>query len=793
MFRLLFISSLFHYACRTEIKVSEPSDDITVIYDQDGDGYNSDDDCDDQNADVNPNEQEICDGIDNNCNDEVDENTTTTFYPDEDGDGFGDSSLPEEHCNAPEGYVPIGNDCDDQNPIVYTGNNELCDGIDNNCDGQIDEDVGDIYFQDLDGDGYGDSSNSELLCSLQSGYVLDSTDCNDNNDTVHPDAPEFCDNIDNDCDEIIDEESSFTFYIDNDADGYGSLDSVIEGCQIPTGYTTNSDDCDDNNANINPSITEVCDGLDNNCNTIIDSDAVDITTYYIDNDADGFGDSSTMQTSCSVLSGYANNADDCNDLDPLQNPSEAEICDSIDNDCDGDIDDNDSNIQNQPTWYLDADSDGYGQDTTTITSCIQPASYESASGDCDDFDAQINPNATETCDAIDNNCDGQIDEGVQPLWYYDADGDGYGVLSATTRACSLPSGYANNPDDCDDLETTVYPSAPEICDYLDNDCNGQVDENVMNTWYLDADGDGFGNSSSYIDSCTSPSTVYIAADGDCNDLIDTIFPGAPLGCDGTDNDCDGAIDNDADGDGYSDSTCGGDDCNDNDITVQPDNLGLCALGIDCLDIYDQGFTTTGSYYIDGDGFNSGDDPEEVWCEQTEYGGGWTLIASNSPFNSIWAESNIRDNSTFGTIGSGDYKANAFSTVVFNDVMFTDGIYFAVYEAVSTGGMSWIDFSLSVGYYTCGSSVYWPMTMGNLNGQYLCDTNLYIHPIDEDGGANSSCNVNGQWTDNASGPAWSTYNNNGCPLDDPSGSTFISLASGSRLPWSTAQPLQFYVR
>ena len=210
---------------------------------------------------------------------------------------------------------------------------------------------------------------------------------------------------------------------------------------------------------------EICDGIDNNCNGWTDDQDPSLqggSTYYLDADGDAHGNSNVAQQSCTQPSGYVLDNTDCDDSEALRNPSAPEICDGIDNDCDELTDDDVPSIQAQPSWYLDADGDGYGYDNTTVNSCAQPPSYELATGDCDDFDVNINPSASEVCDGLDNNCDGQIDEGVQSLWYYDADGDGYGSNGATTSSCTEPSGYADNPDDCDDLENTVYPNAAEI-------------------------------------------------------------------------------------------------------------------------------------------------------------------------------------------------------------------------------------------------------------------------------------------------------------------------------------------
>jgi len=128
-----------------------------------------------------------------------------TYYKDQDGDGYGDQSLSVVGCPAPAGFVLDDTDCDDSNANINPGVMEICDGIDNNCNGQIDEDLLIDYFADADGDGYGDPGNSVAACNPPSGFITDNTDCNDADDAVYPGAAEVCDGLDNDCNGLIDE------------------------------------------------------------------------------------------------------------------------------------------------------------------------------------------------------------------------------------------------------------------------------------------------------------------------------------------------------------------------------------------------------------------------------------------------------------------------------------------------------------------------------------------------------------------------------------------------------------
>ena len=128
------------------------------------------------------------------------------------------------------------------------------------------------------------------------------------------------------------------------------------------------------------------------------------------------------------------------------------------------------------TYYRDADEDGYGNANQSALAMFQPDGYVTDSGDCDDDDASIHPDATETCNEIDDDCDGQVDEGVQTTYYRDADEDGFGTADDTIQACEPPTGYITDNTDCDDDDDTVHPGANEINDNIDNNCDGEIDE-----------------------------------------------------------------------------------------------------------------------------------------------------------------------------------------------------------------------------------------------------------------------------------------------------------------------------
>jgi len=331
-----------------------------------------------------------------------------------DGDGHVDESIGCEGCD----------DCNDADATVFPGAEEICDGQDNTCDGNLG-----ALEVDADGDNF-------MLCE---------GDCNDNNVAQNPSVAEQCDGLDNDCDGSLSADE-----IDSDSDTYTGCDG----------------DCEEGVPTVNPGVAEICDGYDTDC-----SNAGAIPADEVDNDGDGYFEcngecddanpAANPGQTVELCDGFDTDCDeetvadpdeldvdgdgvfacngDCDDGQPLSFPGNPEVCDFIDNDCDGVV----------PANEVDGDGDGSAD-------CV----------DCDDTDPSIYPGAPDVCDAtLDNDCDSVTDPNE-----VDDDGDS----------------FTDCAGDCDDADAAINPSATEVCDGLDNDCSGAP----LATETFDSDGDG---------------------------------------------------------------------------------------------------------------------------------------------------------------------------------------------------------------------------------------------------------------------------------------------------------------
>jgi hypothetical protein len=534
-------------------------------------------------------------------------------------------------------------DCDDGDASIHPDAEEVCDEIDNDCDGVVDDSVTTDFYQDGDGDGFGDPAAVLAACAIPDGYAVAGDDCDDTSDETHPGAPERCDEADNDCDGVVDEDLAEIWYADNDADGFGDPADALDTCDPPTGYVANGDDCDDTADAAFPGGDEICDNLDNDCDGFTDEDdALDALTWFADVDGDGYGDATSSTTACTVPSGFVDDDQDCDDGNFDVRPDAQEVCDTVDNDCDALIDDLDDSVDTATgsAWYDDTDADGYGDAAAVTWACVSPSGTVADATDCDDTAVAVHPTATETCNSVDDDCDGLVDDADSGVdlstgtsFYADTDADGYGDAAAATVACDTPSGHVSDATDCDDAAASVHPGATEVCNSVDDDCDGLVDDadsgvdmSTGSTYYADVDVDGFGDPAVSEVACDMPSG-HVSDATDCDDGDGAIYPGAAdAWYDGTDSDCGGDDDYDADADGYqSYIEAGGEDCADDDASLWSCGGAASSAGESCESILDSDSGLgDGAYWIDPDSAGA----FLVDCDMTTDGGGWVELQLN---------------------------------------------------------------------------------------------------------------------------------------------------------------------
>ncbi len=576
--------------------------------DDDNDQASDADDCEPYDAGVYPGAEELCDGKDNNCDKLVDEG-----FDDTDTDGWKDC-LDTDDDN--DGVIDDA-DCAPLDPMVFPGSPEQCDGFDNDCDFTVDEffpdtdedGAADCVDEDKDGDEVlNDDDNCPLIANAdqadQDGDgVGDQCDADEDGDSI-PDAVDNClgvkntgqsdldgDGIGDACDEDLDGDGVEN-EVDNcalvpnaeqeDLDGDG-LGDVCEEDKDGDGAADGAD-CAPEDPQIFPGAEEICDGLDNNCNLIVDEGSPDSDADgwkdCLDDDDDNDGDpddSDCLPTNPEVFTGALEVCDgvdnDCNGsvddeigllacgkgqcfhvidacangqtqwCDPYEGAS-AEICDGVDNDCDGILDEDQGTsscglgqcLHTEPNCVngesqvcdplfgegvedcdgIDNDCDGQVDEELGQLECGEGICHHSVSvcsggvpGQCDPFQGAM----LEVCDGLDNNCDGEVDEGQ-------------GMVSCGKGACEHEQPY------CSDGKVTVCDPflgvSPEVCDGEDNDCDGLADEDL----------------GSYV--CGQGACAHAVAncDGGVPGGCDPFLGSDEESCDGKDNNCDGAVDED---------------------------------------------------------------------------------------------------------------------------------------------------------------------------------------------------------------------------------------------------------
>ena len=468
-------------------------------------------------------EETLCDGLDNDCDGEVDEGLTKVFYKDEDGDSFGKPSDTVKACNAPEGYVERGSDCNDNDADINPGVAELCDGIDNNCDGHADE-----GFANTDGDALPDCMDIDD----DDDGDPDETDCAPLDASIHHNATETCDTVDNNCDGNVDEGCPCVAGQTQEcgSSNVGECKKGIQTCDS----TGTWGECE---GVVEPT-EEVCDGKDNNCDGKIDEGFTntdgDDKADCIDPDDDNDGISDENDNCQFVFNNDQINTDndemgdacdddddndgdpdatDCAPLDASINHNATEACDTIDNNCDGTVD--------EGCNCVDGTTQSCGSDVGVCEKGVQTCENGSW-GDCI---GEVKP-SPEVCDGLDNDCDGKTDTDDDSLEAAPLADNQNGICAGSKKVCAGSSGWINPVYS----DLPGYEESDESCDGIDNNCNGTADEGYIEI-----------STSCGVGECENNGSL-ICQNGH---EVDTCEPGNPEEeiCDGLDNDCDGDVDN----------------------------------------------------------------------------------------------------------------------------------------------------------------------------------------------------------------------------------------------------------
>jgi hypothetical protein len=300
------------------------------------------------------------------------------------------SATPENDTSGPkdaDGDGVIGTaDCNSADALMSPFAEDLVgDGIDQDCDG--------VDGTDADGDGF---------ASVATG----GPDCADDDPLAHPGVIDECNGRDDDCNGVVDDGPRPLWSVDVDGDGVGDAAVTLYACEQPPGYVGPTNDCDDSDPRAFPGNEEVCDGVDNDCDSLVDGPGVPgWTVWWADSDGDGYGRDDDEIWSCMGSQGLAPEPGDCDDAEALVHPGALEVCNLVDDDCNGVVDGADA-LGAQP-WHPDADQDGWGDENVEVVTCAQPPGYTGDDSDCDDSDPSIGPGQPDApADGIDSDCDG---------------------------------------------------------------------------------------------------------------------------------------------------------------------------------------------------------------------------------------------------------------------------------------------------------------------------------------------------------------------------------------------------
>ncbi len=603
--------------------------------DRDGDNDPNDTDCKPDDPAISHLATEACNGVDDDCDgatDEADATGCSVFYQDEDGDTFG-TAQSRCLCAAEAPFTAaVSGDCDDANGAVNPAATESCNGVDDDCDGDTDEEDAQgctTYYKDLDRDGYGVGEDFHCLCA-PTPNSYDTTvagDCVDTDATIHPGATELCNNKDDDCEGGTDEDFPLKGQACDGPDGDQCLEGVWTCDLLQTGVV-----CTDNtDTNI-----EACNGTDDDCDGLTDEkDANGCTDFYYDGDRDGWG-TNLSQCLCQGTGNYtAEKPGDCDDTNGAVFPGALEKCNGVNDDCDGQTDEA-FPLKGQACDGPDGD---FCQEGTYVC-------YAAGDGvECTDATG----NNAETCNNQDDDCDGQTDEDF-PLKGQPCDGvdgdlcqEGFYVCNAlgTGLDCTDQTGTTIDlcndlDDDCDGQTDEDYPLKGQACDGADADeclegtwrcsggdlvCSDVTGTNLDICNDQDDDCDGLTDEDFYdkgkpcdgLDGDYCQEGVFVCnAQGnglDCNDTTGT----NPESCNNVDDDCDGATDEDFPQKGLPCDGADGDFCNEGTYFCNASGTGL-----DCNDYSNTNQEDCNGQDDDCDG-QTDEDPALDMCGTVSHG------------------------------------------------------------------------------------------------------------------------------------------------------------------------------